>query len=130
MSDLNAPGLTINCEVYDSEIIQIEAALVLLNEQIQGGQRVNRGEFDRQIVERFQDLGFVAVVNWYTAATSDGALIPDMLIPEIVIRDRIERHEFDHDKMVHEVTHDILETGDGGVIKADMSAFQEPDHKH
>jgi hypothetical protein len=39
-------------------------------------------------------------------------------MPEVTITDRCERKPFDHDQMVHEVTHNILGLpGQEGVIK-------------
>lgn len=123
----NAPGLTINCEVHDSEIIEIERVLERLNATIEGGnKRVDYDAFTREIRERFEDIGFQVAVNWWDSN------VAGVLIPEIVIRDRTERKPFDYDRQVHEVTNDILELGEGGVIKTDPSQFQAPahDHKH
>lgn len=122
----NAPGLTANCEVYDSEVIEIEKVLDRLNERALGP--VDYDAFDREIKERFAEIGFVVQTSWWHTNV-DGVKRPD-----IVISDRIERKEFDYDRQVHEVVNDVLELGEGGVIKSDDSmrrlSEQHRGHKH
>lgn len=127
----NAPGLTINCDIHDSEIIEIEKVVEIINTKTRDRQRISYDALQREITERFQDIGLIVSIGWWQAGTADGAVIPGMLIPEITIRDRTERKDFDHDKKVHEITNDILELGDKGVIKADPSKFESHEgHKH
>jgi hypothetical protein len=118
----NAPGLTVACEVHDSEIIEIERVLERLTERAES--RVDYAAFTREARERFEDIGFQVVINWWTTN------VPDTLIPEITIRDRIERKPFDYDQQVHEVTHDLLDLGEGGVIKSDPGMLGDQEHKH
>lgn len=121
----NAPGLTANCEVYDSEILKIEQVINALNERTYNGtKRVEYAAFDREIRDRFAAIGFKVDVAWYHSDV-DG-----VKIPEIVIQDRIEKKDFDFDQMVNEVTNDLLGFGEGGVIKSDPTAFQAPSHDH
>jgi hypothetical protein len=126
----NAPGLTIRCEVHDSEIVEVEGVLERLNLAVRDGKRVSYDAFQREIVERFQDIGFIAKVAWWTGGTKDGAVIPGMLIPEITLTDRIEAKTFDYDRQVHEVTHDLLGLGEGGVIKSDPLTSRPPEDGH
>lgn len=126
----NAPGLTIRCEVHDSEIVQIEGVLERLNLIVRDHKRVSYDAFQREIIERFQDIGFIAKVAWWTGGTEDGAAIPGLLLPEITLTDRIEAHEFDHDRKVHEVTHDLLGLGEGGVIATDPATLRPPEDGH
>lgn len=120
----NHAGLTINCEVYDSEIAEIEGVLDRLNERARNG-RVNFDAFDREIKDRFHQIGFKVNVTWYHSN------VAETKIPEITITDRTERHEFDYDQQVHEVTNDILDLGDKGVIKTDPAALEAgKGHRH
>lgn len=120
-------------ELYDSEVVTIEAILNTLN--IRRAGRREFEAFDREIKERLAEAGFKASVNWWTVADSDGTVIPDRYDPVVTIDGRIApdggtldagAFEFDHDRQVHEVTHDLLELGEGGVIKTDKI---DPGHK-
>lgn len=99
-------------EILDSEMLEIERTLELLRRRVEGGRRVDRGQFDSEIVDKFGSIGFKVVVNWYETD------VENLIMPEITITGRTEKvGEFDHDKMFHEVTSDILGLGQGGVIK-------------
>lgn len=99
-------------EILDSEMLEIEQVMNSLKDKTYGGRRLDRGQFDSEIQERFGRIGFKVHVLWYETDE------PDMIMPEITIVDRTEKvGEFDHDKMFHEVTSDILGLGQGGVIK-------------
>ena len=118
----NAPGLTANVEVYDSEINEIHKIVEVLRNRSQGA--VDYARFTEEIRDRFAGIGFIVSVNWYDTN------VEGVLIPEIVIKDRTERgHGFDHDKQVHEVTNDLLGLGEGGVIKSDPEQFAKPSHQ-
>lgn len=112
--------------LYDHEVLQIEAVLNELTARAQS--RREYAAFDREIKEKVAAIGFVATVNWFTAAGPDNVPIPDMLMPEITIDGRIapdgrilapEDFAFDHNQQVHEVTHDMLGLGEeaSSVIK-------------
>ena len=119
----NAPGLTTKCEVYDSEIAEIQKVLEILNQRT--GKTIDLGGFDREVQDRFAAIGFKVDVTWYHSN------VEGVKIPEITITDRIERKAFDHDQQVHEVTNDILGLGTGGVIKTEPGDFQKPKgHSH
>lgn len=117
-------------EILDSEVLQIEQTLEVLKRRVENGRRVDRGQFDSEIVDRFGKIGFTVAVNWYETD------VQDMIMPEITITGRTEKTEgFDHDKMFHEVTSDILGLGQGGVIKTtkeDLDKIHgvEKSHKH
>lgn len=111
-------------DLYDSEVIKIEKVLDAL--KMRAVSRRNYEDFDREIKEKLAEAGFVATVHWFTAAGPDNIQIPDMLMPEVTIDGRIapdggvlaaDQFTFDHEQQVHEVTNDLLEIGDGGVIK-------------
>lgn len=124
MTEPNAPGLTANCEVYDHEIIEIEKVLEALHSRAESG-AVEYAAFEIEAKDRFWDIGFVVAVNWYTTN------VKGLLMPEIVIKDRTEKKDFDYDQQVREVTDDILDLGDKGVIKTDPSMpLNLEDHQH
>lgn len=117
----NAPGLTANCEIHDSEILEIEKVIRALNERTHNGtKKVDYDAFDREIKERFQNIGFKASVAWWHTN------IDGVKMPEITITDRLSAKEFDYDRQVHEVTNDLLDLGEGGVIKSNPADFQKP----
>lgn len=116
----NAPGLTAKCEVYDSEIDAIHKVLEGLNERVAGGRRVDYDAFQREIIDKFANLGFKVYVAWWHTN------IEGVKQPEITITDRLGKHEFDHDRQVNEVTNDVLGLGEGGVIKSNPADFQKP----
>ena len=132
MADLNAPGLTQNHNLYDYEIENITRVTARIQQRSQ--QRRNYEDFDREIRQRFAEIGFKVSVNWHTAQDENGQRIEGWLIPEVVIGDRVEKHEFDHDRQVHEVTNDILDLGTGGVISSNdanaLLAKKAHGHKH
>lgn len=101
-------------DVYDSEIVQIEHVMETLKSRSAG--RRDYEAFDREIKERFAEIGLKISVNWHTAADEHGRKIEDTHIPEITIDGRLDGRVFDPDRMVHEVTSDLLGLGEGGVI--------------
>lgn len=120
----NHEGLTSRVEIHDSEVIEIERIVKILNDKAHSG-RLDYDAFQREIKDRFHTLGFIVDVKWYTTNV-DG-----VLVPEIDIQDRTERRQFDHDRQVHEVTNDLLELGEGGVIHTSPGDFQKPpSHQH
>lgn len=116
--------------VYDSEIQQIQGVLATLNGRTYKAYDLN--SFEREIVERFQEIGFQVDVKWYETN------LPDVYIPEIDVISRcapIKPGEFDHDRMRHEVVNNVLglPEEDAGVIKAPERWTEEQAkeiHKH
>jgi hypothetical protein len=128
----DADDFTKTLDILDSEAIVIGDIWEALQEKARG-RSLNYADFDREIKERYAEAGFVVDVVWYHTN------VESVKMPEIVFKARTERKEFDRDQMVHEVTNDILGTGQGGVIKTDkamMKALEEgsygggPKHKH
>lgn len=107
-------SLTINCEVMDSELLVIEKVLEKINER-QGKGGVNLEAFRKEIIERFAAIGFRVEVKVYTT-DQEG-----LYWFEIELADRLAG-QFDPDRQVHDVTHDILELGDSGVINTKQTA--------
>ena len=129
-----ADDVTKGVDILDSEVLEIERVLNIIKARSQG--RRNYDAFDREIKERFHDIGFVVSVKWYTAAGPDGIELADVKIPEVQIDARVDQKQFDRDQMSHEVTNDILNLGQKGVIStkgkdfAEMMRAEEAKHKH
>jgi hypothetical protein len=117
----NQSDVTQAFQLYDSEI---EAALgVLATLRGRSASRCDLEAFNREIHQRFEEIGLVVQVKWFETN------VEDTYASDIDIVGRTEEHVFDHDKMVHQVVHDILQTGDSGVIKSGDFLRPEP-HKH
>lgn len=99
-------------EVYDTEILQIEKVLEILRVRSERQSR-NRGEFDREIKERFHGIGFIVDVKWWHTN------LEDVKMPEVEITGRVDDKGtgMDHERLRHEITNDVLGLGQGGVIK-------------
>ena len=117
-------------DILDSEMLEIESVLETLKRRSEDGRRLDRGMFDQEIQDRFANIGFKVNVLWYETNMTD------VRMPEVTIVGRTEKvGAFDHDKMAHEVTSDILGLGQGGVIKTsseDLAKIHgvEQGHKH
>lgn len=116
--------------LYDSEVQKIQATLNTLKDRTY--KRHNLSAFEREVKERFQEVGFVVDVLWYETNVS-GVYMPEI---EVIGRcDPINVGEFDHDKMRHEVVNNLLglPEKDAGVIKTNekWSIEQAKEiHKH
>lgn len=139
MEELNAPGLTTNMQLYDTEILEIERVLDILNDKRR--QRRDLDSFDKEIKGRFEEIGLIVSINWYECGVPDpdGNLVKqeDEYIPEIVIRDRVEKHLFDHDRQRHEIVNNVLEMPGqekGQLLKASSAEIRkilgEQGHHH
>lgn len=97
-------------EVYDTEILAIEKVLDVLKTRAEN--RRNRGEFDREIKERFHHIGFIVDVKWWHTN------LEDVKMPEVEIIGRVDDRGqgMDHDRLRHEIVNDVLELGSGGII--------------
>jgi hypothetical protein len=105
-------------DLYDHEIIAIDGVLEKL--RFKQGHRHNYNDLEREIRERFAEIGLVVSVTWREYAI--GGVKQEGAMPDITPVARTEPHEFDHDRQVHEVTHNILDIpGQEGVIKTDES---------
>jgi hypothetical protein len=120
-SDAHNQSDIAHADLYDSEVIQVEKVLQRLMQRSES--RRDYDAFDREIRQRFEEIGFVVKISWWSTT------MDDVYSPKIEVVGRTEKHEFDHDQMVHEVTNDILDIGQGGVIKSEDFLKPEP-HKH
>lgn len=103
-------GVDSSIELYDTDILAIESVLARLNTEEVGRTR-DLETFVQKTTELFAEIGLKVDVSMWTS-TADG-----VYIPQITINGRIDtKHEFDYDRMVHEVTNDVLQLGEGGVI--------------
>lgn len=110
-------------DLNDSDILRLEKVVRLLNDRV--GSRLPLEAFRKEIVERFGEAGFkVDVKVWTTGREGLYAF-------DIEIQERLEG-QFDPEKMMHEVQHDLLGLGTGGVIGADgtLSAPKTSTHIH
>lgn len=121
-------------EIYDSELEQVLAVQEIIRRR-SAEKPHNYGAFEREIKERFAEIGFTASVAWRAWAL-DG--IPqEGAIPDVTLTGRCDPgFRFDPDQMVHEVTSNVLGLpGQEGVIKTDQGgAFRKfrsgEDHGH
>lgn len=122
-------------ELYDHEVAAILGLQRELNARAEARQH-NYNDFEREIRDRFAALGFTVDVNWYRFGRADGdgvlAEVEGAAMPEITITGRTAKIEWDPDRQVHEVVHDVLGLGDAGWIKTDpgtLKRFQDG-HDH
>jgi hypothetical protein len=96
----------------------------------------NYQAFEREAGSRFAEAGFRIKVDWYEY--SIGGVPQEGAMPEITVMGRIEAPAaFDHDRQVHEATHNLLRIpGEEGVIKTDPETLkrflgeQQGNHGH
>ena len=108
--------LTSMIELNDSDILKIEAVVKILNDR--QGKVLSLDAFAREAEERFAEAGYKVTVKTFTT-NQEGLYAFD-----IEINDRLAG-QFDPDQMVYEATKDILELGEGGVIKSAPILAQE-----
>jgi hypothetical protein len=90
-------------EPYDSELLKIEEVLGTLQARARKGSQNLEG-FVREAKDRFAEIGFEVDVKMHTSN------VPDVFVPEIELIGRIDKdHEFDHERMAHEVRSNILD---------------------
>lgn len=107
-------------ELLDSEILRLEKVVEALQELQE--KPLNLEAFRKDAIERFADAGFrVTALVYDTNITGVYAF-------DFQIEERLQG-EFDPDRMVREVTDDILELGTGGVIKSG-GIFKDQMHSH
>lgn len=114
--------------ILDSEIIAIDEGPVKWAKQ-QQSTSMDLEAFRRGVIEKFADVGFLANVLCYET-TEKGVYAFDF-----EIYGRTERKEFDFDRMVHEVTSNLLDDPDQekGFIASPMgaeAAAAQHRHKH
>lgn len=108
-----------NVELYDSDILAIERG-PLAWMQAKQQTRMPLEEFRKGAVEKFQDIGFDVNVKCYDTNESG------VFAFDVEILGKVEKKAFDYDKMVHEVTRNLLELPDqdGGFIKTDAAMME------
>lgn len=120
-------------DLYDHEVEEILQLQLRLNEKARYG-RHNYTDFEREIRERFAGIGFTVEVSWYGFAV--GGQKQDGAMPEVTVTGRTDqKHVFDNDRQVHEVTHNVLGLPgeDAGVIKTSpetLKNFRERNGGH
>jgi hypothetical protein len=107
-------------DIYDSEIDKILEVQQLLQQRARE-RMFNYNDFEREIKERFEDIGFIVAVNWHSYAVN-GEVQAMSAMPEVAITGRTDpSFAFDPDRQVHEVTRNVLGLpGEEGVIKTDL----------
>jgi hypothetical protein len=114
--------VTVNIDLMDSEILKVERVLNVLNEKQQ--RYVDLEAFRKEIIERFGLIGFKVAVRVYTTNVEQAYAF------DVDIVERLAG-EFDPDQQVHEVTNDLLDLGEGGVIPSGEILKQaESGHTH
>lgn len=112
-------------DILDSEVEAIMLVLQKLQDRAQLKAHSYEA-FEREIRSRFQDIGFEVDVNWHSYAMG-GVVQAGSAMPEVTITGRLS--DFDPDRMVWEVTQNILELpgqDKGEVIKTDAGGvFKE-----
>jgi hypothetical protein len=107
-------------DIYDTEIDKILGVQAKLQQRASEGSR-NYNDFEREIKERFEDIGFTVQVVWHSYAI--GRVVQQgSAMPEVTITGRTDpKFQFDPDQQVHEVTANVLGIpGEEGVIKTDL----------
>jgi len=107
--------LTSGIDLFDSDIVRIERVLAALNAK--RGKSIPLEAFRKEVVDRFFQIGLgVDVRVWETNVAGVFAF-------DIQINSRSEA--FDPDRMVHEVTNDLLDLGEGGVISSQKAGMRD-----
>ena len=105
-------------DIYDSEMKEILRVGEELRKRT--GLMRNYNDFEREIKERFEDIGFVVNVNWHHYAMNKVVQVGSAM-PEVTIVGRVEQIVFDPDRQVHEVRANVLDLPpeDAEIIRTD-----------
>lgn len=109
----NDSNLSSLIDLYDTDFFKIETVVRKLNDSV-GKPRQMEG-FRKEIIERFQEQGFVVGVKcWSTQQEGVYAF-------DVEITDRCEplRNGFDHERQSWEVQNDVLNFGEAGSFGLD-----------
>ena len=112
-------------DLLDSEVKQIFEVTALLRQRASAKQH-NYSDYQREVEDRFAEIGFTVDVSWYSYGFegSPGAMA-NSAMPEITITGRVVPKAFDRDRQVHEVTSNILGIpGQEGVIRTDPETLK------
>lgn len=96
-------------DLYDSEVESIGKIWDHLRRR--EGSSLSLEGFEHEAKDAFFKVGFKVDIKWWSTDA------PGVYIPEIEILDRVTQEaEFDHEKQAHEVTRDLLDLGEKGVV--------------
>jgi hypothetical protein len=111
-------------ELYDHEVDEALGVLAKLQDRA-AARSHNYTDFEREIRERFAEIGLTVHVNWHGYSVG-GQVQEGSAMPEVTITGRTDpKFAFDPDRQVHEVTANILDLpGQEGVIKTDPAAMR------
>lgn len=117
--------------IYDEDVLNLQGVHRALEGRTYKSH--NLDAFEREIVERFQEIGFVVDVKWYTTH-SNGVPVAGVFAPVVEVTGRcaaIKAGEFDHDRQRHQVVNNLLglPEADAGIIPSGSFTRPEP-HKH
>lgn len=110
---------TLDPVVTNEEIMRIEAVMRFLNRRV--GSRIDLESFRVEIIERFREENFVCDPLVYQATYTSGE-IAFIFVPKLVGR----YGTADLERMKHDMVHDSLDLGEGGIINADGTVRDAP----
>lgn len=117
---------------YDSEVAAGRDLLFRLQEKYANA-RVNPQDLVDDVIEQFAQIGLVVDVKTYATGEVKGyhpltgepmvEHVPDLWTFDVEIQGRVDKHEFDHERMAHEVQSNILGLANDGpsVIRAERN---------
>jgi hypothetical protein len=119
------PTVDVLVDVYDSEILEIEAVILKLNAH--AFHVLSIDAYVREAKERFGEIGFIVDVQIHEIQSS-GLMPIGSYIPAITVKSRVEQPKtFDHERMAWEVQHNILGLDEtAGAMQPDGS-IKSPD---
>lgn len=102
----------------DALILALGEVVYPLQDRLNSANTHDRDDLTRELVERMGEAGVLVRVQWHYSA------VPGVLIPEVEpfgvdgqwTWAVVDHPDYDPDHQVHDVTNDILDTGDKGVI--------------
>lgn len=102
-------------DLYDSERLKIAEVWRGIQQRLSFGQH-EMSAVQREIRERFEDIGFVVKVQFKESPFEEH--LAGVQYPEVIMVRRCEpKGEFDHDQMAHEVRSDILGKNQQGNVQ-------------
>lgn len=116
---MNDGGIETLIDLYDSDLLKIESVVNAL--QRHANRPGDLGNVEDEIIERFGLQGYLVKVQWWQL-DEDGPLgVAGTMIPSITIEAKVDRQEFDHERMQYEVQNDILgiDENPGAVVSKD-----------
>lgn len=106
-------------DLYDSEKIAINRVLATIQQHV--GTGVEGGAFQREVRERFAEIGFVVRCDLWKDDDDPRDWDDKPWIPSITLVARTEKQgEFDHEQMGHEVRSNILGKNAQGDVQRKM----------